>query len=117
MLSEVALLLAILSAKITKKLKYMPATEIQVLPPLTYNANVSTRFRVALFVRNSTNLRFLKFDPSKVRYMEVRALDLRPDLAKVGVEIRVVGYLSSISLSNCRNDAGEKLSYVNPFAF
>ena len=41
----------------------------------------------------------LRFDPGKVKYMEVKALPLRPKLAQVGLEIRVVG-----------NDSGEKLS-------
>ena len=34
---------------------------------------------------------FLKFDPSKVKFMELQEIDLCPEKAKVGLEIRVVG--------------------------
>lgn len=43
---------------------------------------------------------FYHFDPEAVKFLEIAEIELNPEGAKVGVEIRVVG-----------NDSGEKLRW------
>lgn len=45
---------------------------------------------------------FLKYDPAAIKHADIVALELKPDAAQVGVEVRVVG-----------NDSGEVLSIAS----
>jgi len=80
-----------------------------------------------VFVDVKINFAFLeRFDPKKVKYMKVKQISLKPEGAKVGIDIRVVGYVfkfhhtsTSVGMpflnliSNLySNDAGEKLSIL-----
>ncbi|KAK9472890.1 uncharacterized protein V1510DRAFT_425991 [Dipodascopsis tothii] len=44
---------------------------------------------------------FFKYDPTKVKFLDVEEIELHPELARVGLSIKVVG-----------NDSGEKLSIL-----
>lgn len=44
---------------------------------------------------------FLRFDPSKLEFMRPGEIELAPDAAAVGLDVRVVG-----------NDSGEKVSIL-----
>lgn len=41
---------------------------------------------------------FMRFDPGKIKFMDVQEVELAPEAASVGLDIRVVG-----------NDSGEKV--------
>jgi hypothetical protein len=38
-----------------------------------------------------TKLSLYRFNPEKIKYMPLTQVELRPELAKVGLDIRVVG--------------------------
>lgn len=65
---------------------------------------------------------FLRYDPCKVRFLDIPGIDLFPKGAKVGQDIRVVGcvfvrsfffHTNDSLLLVHRNDAGEKLSILS----
>lgn len=57
---------------------------------------------------------FYRFNPKDVKFMELEEITLAPQDAKVGIEIRVVGYFFSLFPQlTTRNDAGEKLSILS----
>jgi S1-C subfamily serine protease len=45
---------------------------------------------------------FYQFDPNALKYMKLKALDLNPEGAKVGIDVRLIG-----------NDEGEKISILS----
>lgn len=54
-----------------------------------------------------------RFDPKKIKYMPVQKIELCTDLAKVGLDARVVGKLIFLSKSiSVSNDTGKKLDIL-----